>query len=455
MTREPIRLYAPILKSNIDIARRIVKGIAQVESDAPDHQNDIVSFDASKRAFANWLGNVREMHGKKAVGKCLEWHADPVKKAITVSVKISKGAEDTWQKVLDGTLAAFSIGGHENESERRLSKSTGKTYKYITDYALSELSLVDSPAHPECIVTAIVKNRNGQFATDVLEPLHGGSIQKMALNKAHVALNTVAKALGDKDEILVIRKSDVEFKNGVLVLKGDAVPGVISKEEAADAGLMDDSDKTTGNDMGGIDLEQHATNMAKAHKDLSHMAGIDDDEAHYKKATAEPGEGDMGGNSGDIAGGASGGTPSEMAMARRAGNLRKGADLDKLIEKAVGDKLGAITASIEAIRSALGGGALAPRNESGEPGEPIKKTLQLVMGDPMKKSASDGSMEKRYADLEAEYAPMKKRQGELIAKREARFKLTPEEEIEAQRLAKDMGRIEVAQSEMRKQAANL
>ena len=38
---------------------------------------------------------------------------------------VSKGAPDTWEKVLDGTLTGFSIGGEINEASNEFVKDAG------------------------------------------------------------------------------------------------------------------------------------------------------------------------------------------------------------------------------------------------------------------------------------------------------------------------------------------
>ena len=79
-----------------------------------------------------------------------------------VDAYISKGAQDTWEKILDGTLAGFSIGGKIIESDHEVNKATGKTVRFIKDYALMELSVVDSPANELCNILSIQK-MNGQL----------------------------------------------------------------------------------------------------------------------------------------------------------------------------------------------------------------------------------------------------------------------------------------------------
>jgi len=81
---------------------------------------------------------------------------------VYVDAYVSKGAQDTWEKVLDGTLTGFSIGGKIIESDNEVNKATGKTTRFIKDYSLMELSIVDSPANELCNILSISK-MNGEL----------------------------------------------------------------------------------------------------------------------------------------------------------------------------------------------------------------------------------------------------------------------------------------------------
>jgi hypothetical protein len=81
---------------------------------------------------------------------------------VYVDAYISKGAQDTWEKVLDGTLQGFSIGGKIVDSENEVNKSTGNPVRFIKEYSLIELSVVDSPANELCNILSIQK-MNGQL----------------------------------------------------------------------------------------------------------------------------------------------------------------------------------------------------------------------------------------------------------------------------------------------------
>lgn len=148
-------IYLPI--SKIDKAKRIVWGRAQVEDDMPDSQDDIVDFDGSKRAFERWAGNVREMHSNKAVGHAVSIYAVPEERAIYVGTYVSRGAQDTWEKCLDGTLNGYSIGGKVVRGIHVHHKGAGRKVHRILDYDLDELSLVDVPANSRCSITMVEK----------------------------------------------------------------------------------------------------------------------------------------------------------------------------------------------------------------------------------------------------------------------------------------------------------
>ena len=161
-----ISLSVPFTKVNRE--KRTVSGFATLDN--LDQTGDVVSAEASLKAFENFRGNIREMHGSNAVGKMVSFRPetfyDPATKefynGVYVDAYISKGAQDTWEKILDGTLAGFSIGGKIVDSENEVNKSTGKTVRFIKEYSLMELSVVDSPANELCNILSVQK-MNGQL----------------------------------------------------------------------------------------------------------------------------------------------------------------------------------------------------------------------------------------------------------------------------------------------------
>ena len=158
------KIYLALPFAKVDKEKRTVSGFATLDN--VDKHGDIVTADASEIAFDKFRGNLREMHQPIAVGKVLSFHTqdfiDPKSsknyRGIFVEAYISKGAEDTWEKVLDGTLTGFSIGGNivtaamepdeNDENEKR---------RVVKEYELMELSLVDNPANPLANIFSIQK----------------------------------------------------------------------------------------------------------------------------------------------------------------------------------------------------------------------------------------------------------------------------------------------------------
>lgn len=192
-----LRLSMPI--SKIDQERRIVSGFATLDN--LDRQNDIVTTEASIKAFNAFKGNIREMHQPSAVGKMISFkedkYFDPESKkfysGVFVSAYVSKGAQNTWEKVLDGTLSGFSIGGIMNKWDDGFDDKVEKPIRIIKDYDLFELSLVDNPAN--------------QFASVVsIEKVNGVNIMK-----GDIADLAVENVFWDKDSgLIMISENDFE-----------------------------------------------------------------------------------------------------------------------------------------------------------------------------------------------------------------------------------------------------
>lgn len=165
--QEHFYLSIPITK--FDEEQRIVEGVATAE--VLDSQGDIVDFDSACKAFDTWEGNVREQHDKlKAVGRAVSFTPDADKRLINLSARISKGAQDTWEKVKDGTLRYFSIGSPFGSYERKPEVvkvgDVDKRANRLFLNALSEVSLVDQGS---CSVAKIGLWKMEDGASDVLE----------------------------------------------------------------------------------------------------------------------------------------------------------------------------------------------------------------------------------------------------------------------------------------------
>lgn len=161
------RLYAPIVR--IDPQKWEVEGVAT--SEEVDSFGTIFSYEASKKAFQEWSArsaNVREMHDRKAVGKGVNWWPDDEQKRIHVHLRVSRGAPDTWLKVEDGVLSGLSVGA--TKTKWGTIERNGKTYPYLVDYELAELSLVDNASNPDAQGLVIARAEGLTSLVDTSEP---------------------------------------------------------------------------------------------------------------------------------------------------------------------------------------------------------------------------------------------------------------------------------------------
>ena len=148
--------YAPIVR--VDVPTREIELCAT--SEAVDSYGTVFDYGASKAAFTRWHGNVREMHANNAVGRRVAVRCDDDARKVYVRVRISAGARDTWEKVLDGTLRGASIGANQVVWARQTRRIAGQDRELTvaTRYELVELSLVDNPSNPDALGISIVRN---------------------------------------------------------------------------------------------------------------------------------------------------------------------------------------------------------------------------------------------------------------------------------------------------------
>lgn len=150
-----MQLFARITK--IDEATRRVYGVAS--SEAVDHANESLDYDASKGYFIDWsnsvakatdgksVGNLRAMHGNVVAGKLVELQCDDVTKSFPVCAEVVDDNE--WNKTLAGCYTGFSIGGSYVSKQK---DETGVT-RYVAKP--NELSLVDLPCNPDAAFTVV------------------------------------------------------------------------------------------------------------------------------------------------------------------------------------------------------------------------------------------------------------------------------------------------------------
>ena len=212
-----VRLSMPLTK--VDEGRRIVSGFASLDN--LDKQDDIVTTEASMEAFAKFRGNIREMHQPSAVGKMIsfkeEKYFDPETKkfykGVFVSAYISKGAQDAWEKVLDGTYTGFSIGGRMNKWDDAYDEKSDKPIRIIKEYDLVELSLVDSPANQFANIMSVEK-------VDGVSTLTGSAADLVVENVFWDAESGIVTISENETELSPV--SGEEMKNIGFVEKNDS-----------------------------------------------------------------------------------------------------------------------------------------------------------------------------------------------------------------------------------------
>jgi hypothetical protein len=133
---DALKIFAPFVK--VDLEQRMVYGYASTE--ALDSQGERVSKDAIAAALPDYMrfANIREMHQLSAVGKAKEASLD--EKGLYLAAKIVD--DDAWKKVKEEVYAGFSIGGRKTSTQDNT----------VTALQLTEISLVDRPANPECVI---------------------------------------------------------------------------------------------------------------------------------------------------------------------------------------------------------------------------------------------------------------------------------------------------------------
>ena len=242
---EDLRLSMPF--SKVDKERRIVSGFATLDN--LDRQNDIVLPEASLKAFQKFRGNIREMHQPISVGKMVGFkedkYFDPETKkfysGIYVSAYISKGAQDTWEKVLDGTLSGFSIGGKMNKFDNAYNAELDKTVRIIKEYDLFELSLVDSPANQLANFVSIEKMDAADIekSDTVLENVFWDSTSGLVLlsqNESETSPTTGAQM----ENIGFVEKNDSE-KTEMIKFLVDSAKGINTSKMTKEVSPMDET----------------------------------------------------------------------------------------------------------------------------------------------------------------------------------------------------------------------
>jgi len=225
--------------AKVDKANRTVSGFATLDN--VDKHGDIVTSDASKAAFERFRGNIREMHQPIAVGKVLSFNEEDYYdanegknyKGVFVQAYISKGAQDTWEKVLDGTLTGFSIGGNiVTASMEKGNNETDEERRVIKEYDLHELSLVDNPANPLANVFSIQKSGDNLIFKGMATEIETENVFWCGTDQIATAYSGETKdcsICGDSmDTIGWVEKNDTEKNSAIQKV----VDGYLQKDDA-------------------------------------------------------------------------------------------------------------------------------------------------------------------------------------------------------------------------------
>lgn len=252
--------------SKVDKQRRMVAGWATLDN--VDTEGDVVTADASIDAFSRSRGNLREMHKKdSAVGRIVSFKEDTFRapdgktyRGIFVKVRVSEGAQDTWLKVLDGTLNAFSIGGAILDAEEEFNKDSGTKIRKVTKYDLTELSLVDNPGNQYSDITNVFKFKKS--ADGSVTALSGMVEEQKILNVFYCSDDEISKeSPADSYECPICSDpmstigfiedgSDRDEKVSALVTKFLTSEGGVSMSKSSNADEPVDETVETGHEAG-------------------------------------------------------------------------------------------------------------------------------------------------------------------------------------------------------------
>jgi hypothetical protein len=303
-----IKLSMPIAK--VDKERRIVSGFATLDN--VDKQGDIVPSEASLKAFKTFRGNLREMHQQIAVGKVVSFKEDKYfdsesKKfynGVYVSAYVSKGAQDTWEKVLDGTLTGFSIGGNIKDAEDVYSEDMDKSIRVIKDYDLYELSLVDNPANQYANVISVEKNSQGGYlakasienvywcSTDDLVQLSAegssdcprcdkgmqniGFVESNDAEKADIVKTILNRIKNDEKEVSKMADENIETSETEVVETVEEVDKAVETPVEEDEAVAKAEEETTSEDTEAVEkTEEVAEESVEKSEEASNTESVE------------------------------------------------------------------------------------------------------------------------------------------------------------------------------------
>ena len=249
------RYFASITK--VDEDQRMVYGYASTT--ALDSQDERITREAMSDALGDYMkfANIREMHGNSAVGVAKS--ADMRDDGIYVSAHVVD--DSAWKKVKAGVYKGFSIGG----------KSTMKKDGVISAMRLSEISLVDRPANPECVIE-LWKGDGITVADD------GKAAKEAAVTELAELLN---KGAIDPARLLAIAKGDITPPAAAATVAAVAAvepsagvvtdPAPVAKAEAAEPST-EAAERLAALSGGGAAGQPAAWEVAKAQREAAEAA---------------------------------------------------------------------------------------------------------------------------------------------------------------------------------------
>lgn len=295
-TIEGTSLHMSMPISKIDVEKRMIHGWATLDN--VDRQDDIVGYEASIKAFTNFRNNLREMHQPIAVGKVVSFKPqqyfdtkeEKFYNGVYVSAYVSKGAQDTWEKVLDGTLTGFSIGGNIKEAEDVYSEDMDKSIRVIKDYELYELSLVDNPANQYANVISIEKNHEGGYlakasienvywcSSDDLVQLSAnassdcprcdkgmqniGFVESNDADKADVVKTILNRMKNDEKEVSKMTEENIETPEAEVVETAEEVEKTVDTP-VEDEAVAKAEEETTSEDTESVEMSEETAEQVE------------------------------------------------------------------------------------------------------------------------------------------------------------------------------------------------
>lgn len=196
--------FVPI--SKIDEEKRMVYGFASTPD--LDSQGEVVEIDAIKNALPEYMKfpTIREMHQPNAVGTTKSTRVSA--KGLEIGAKIVD--DNAWNKVKEGVLRGFSIGGSVID----------KVDNAIKSLFLTEISLVDVPANRKAKIT-LFKAEEDSYKKTYLKMM-GKHSHSFGLGKGVEPLEKAKKKTKDVEVDVetteeVVETKDVEVAEEVVV----------------------------------------------------------------------------------------------------------------------------------------------------------------------------------------------------------------------------------------------